>query len=364
MNSEKIWSTETEIAAQPAIWREWSNELGRTAMAIREWIEARRPDVIWLCGAGTSAFIGDVLALHLECHAAGMSVRAVPTTDLVARPHDFLRPDLRPLVVSFGRSGNSSESVGTLDLLDKLCPAADRLNITCNAKSVLATRRGAGPGQTRTILLPEACHDRGFAMTSSFTTMLLTALACFSVLSTDETEARLERLAAAADTFLQSPLDLPLPERVIFLGSGPLNGMARESALKVLELTAGRIVTSWDSALGFRHGPKAVTNERSTVIVFLSNDVPARSYDIDLVAEIRAQFPETRTITVGCASEDGVRPDIAFDGLRDDAWNVAAYVLVAQRLAVAWSKALDLNVDDPFSGRNLTRVVTNVRLHV
>src|SRR6185369_16976892 len=49
--------------------------------------------------------------------------------------------------------------------------------------------------------------------------------------------------------------------RVVYLGSGALTGLAREAALKLLELTAGQVVSYWDSPLGFRHGPKAVLEQ-------------------------------------------------------------------------------------------------------
>lgn len=361
--SAKIWATETEIAAQPDIWEAWSHILPGIAADIAAWISTRKPDVIWLTGAGTSAFIGDTLGVHLDGRLQGIPVRAVPSTDLVARPGDYLRPGLRPLVVSFGRSGNSSETLGTLDLLDRDCPAADRLNITCNASSALATRGHPGPGAQKVIVLPDACHDQGFAMTSSYTTMLLTALACLSGTSGSEISGNISTLSAAARTLLQSTPDLPRPARAVFLGSGPYLGTARESALKVLELAAGQVVTAWDSTLGFRHGPKAITNEDTTVFVFLSSDPLTRKYDDDIVAELRSQFPATTTFSIGDPTH-GTTPDLSLPTSLPDVWNTALYVLVAQVLSVAWSKSLDLNVDNPFEGGNLSRVVSHVRLYV
>lgn len=353
--------TEQEIASQPGIWDSWSLNLPRIAGDIRNWIEGYAPDEIWLCGAGTSAFIGDSLAVALG--RPGRPVRAIATTDLVARPQDYVRDGLRPLVVSFGRSGNSSESIGTLDILDRLVPQAARLNITCNATSALATRKPAGNGEQRVVTLPDECHDSGFAMTSSYTTMLLTALACLDDCPLDELPARGRQLAAAARNLLDAPLLPPRPERVVFLGAGPFLGSARESALKVLELTAGRVVTSWDTTLGFRHGPKAVIDDRTAVYIFLSSDPLTRKYDQDIATEIRAQFPTISVTTLGRATAGADAPDLLFETDLDDVWNTPIAVLVAQRLAVAWSKSLELNVDDPFFGRNLTRVVSNVRLY-
>ena len=359
----QTFATEHEIAAQPQIWEAWAKVLPDTARQTRDWIAARAPDEIWLCGAGTSAFIADSLCVALDRRRGGIPLRNVATTDLVARPQDFFRPGLRPLVISFGRSGNSSESIGTLDLLDRIAPDADRLNITCNSTSALATRAAKGSGQQRVITLPDACHNAGFAMTSSYTTMLLTALACLDDAPVSDITTRLTTLAATARRLLASPLDQPRPERAVFLGSGPYRGTARESALKILELTAGRVVTSWDSTLGFRHGPKAVVDDRTAVYIFLSSDPLTRKYDQDVATEIRAQFPAILVTTLGQTLPGSDTPDIALDTGLMDVWNTPVAVILAQRLSVLWSKSLGLNVDDPFAGRNLTRVVSNVRLY-
>ncbi len=357
------WQTESEIAAQPAIWRSWASKLPRIAAEIRTWVEQRKPDEIWLCGAGSSAFIGDAIAVSVNGCRRGIPVVAIASTDLVAYPGDYFKQCKRPLVVSFGRSGNSSESIGTLNLLDQYAPDADRLSITCNAESALARSHTASAGEQRIIVLPDECHDKSFAMTSSFTTMLLTAIACLDDKPVEQIEGLLQKLAAGADALLGIDLAPARPARVVFLGSGPFKGAARESALKVLELTAGRVVTSWDSTLGFRHGPKAIMDDETTVIVFLSAQSLARKYDRDVVDEIRSQFPRSKVTTIG-SNIDGATPaDIEIVGADDDLWNVVLCMIISQRLSVQWSKSLSLNVDNPFTNGNLTRVVSGVRLY-
>lgn len=389
------YATEREIIAQPGIWREWARQLPDIAMDIRNWIIGRRPDEIWLCGAGTSSFIGECLATVLSQKIANIPVRAIASTDLVARPHDYLgkaylgkaylgkagdniRNNIRPLVISFGRSGNSSESVGTLDILDRECPDADRLHITCNKDSQLAKRLPLNSkrafnakgelDQQRVIILPDASHDEGFAMTSSYTTMMLTALACLDDCPLPTISDYINALADQGDALLAMRLDERRPERAIFLGSGPFTGLARESALKVLELTAGKVITAWESTLGFRHGPKAVINADSAVYIFLSNDPLTRKYDQDIVDEIRRQFPETRVTSIGSIMAGYPKPDIDHQidvnhACNNDVWNCVLYVIVAQRLAVAWSRSLGLHVDNPFEDGNLTRVVSGVTLY-
>lgn len=342
-------ATWKEIHAQPGIWHDWAAPLAVQAKEIRSWISARAPCEIWLSGAGTSAFIGDVLQV------GDIRLRAVATTDLVSSPQDFLI-DGHVLVVQFGRSGNSSESVGLLDLLDQHRPGWDRLHITCNPEGALATRPAPGPGQARVISLPEATHDAGFAMTSSFTTMLLSALACLSEFDAAD---HLPRLADQADELLKTlaGTDIPRPARAVFLGSGALTGLARESALKVLELAAGRTVTQWDSCLGFRHGPKALVNDDTHVFVLLHPDSHTTQYDLDIAAEIRAQFPSITVTTIGPGG------DISLTASGDVRADAALYVLPAQVLAARWSADLDLPVDDPFRGQNLSRVVAGVKLY-
>lgn len=337
-----------EIQAQPAIWTGWGAELD--VAGLRAWVAGLGTDEVWFCGAGSSAYIGEIVVAALQGRS-GPRHRAVATTDLVSRPHAYL-DGARPLVVSFGRSGNSAETVGVLDALDALAPDAPRLNITCNGDSALAHRAGR---VGRTVILPEATHDAGFAMTSSFTTMLLTALAIFD-LSTPapEVPSRVARLALRlADLLPGMQADAgPVPERAVFLGAGPLAFAAREAALKVMELSAGAVPALWDSTLGFRHGPKSFVAGDCAITVFLSPDLHARAYDTDLVTELRGQFPRARVRAETLAMTE------------PEGWGAALAVVVAQVQAVVWSAALGLDVDDPFSGRGtLTRVVSGVRLH-
>jgi tagatose-6-phosphate ketose/aldose isomerase len=347
------FATWREIHAQPVIWRDWAGALD--VAALRDWVAEQRIEEIWFCGAGSSAYIGEMVVAALE-GGPGQRLRAVATTELVARPHAYLN-GRRVLVVNFGRSGNSTETIGTLDALDALAPDAPRLNITCNAASALATRKSA---HQRVIVLPDATHDAGFAMTSSFSTMLLTALAIFDLaVPAQETKGRLETvsddLASALPAFVAFAKAARRPERVVFVGSGPLAFAAREAALKVMELAAGQIPALWDSTLGFRHGPKSFVRDATDIWVFGSADPDAARYDADLVAELRAQFPGSIITFAG--------PDGGL-ALPTQGWGIILPVVLAQVLAVVWSDGLGLPVDDPFAGQGtLSRVVSGVTLY-
>ncbi len=339
------WATWREIHSQPDIWRSWGAALD--VAELRRWIAAQSFDEVWFCGAGTSAYIGDIIAAEIK------GTRSVPSTDIVACPAQILA-GARPLVVSFGRSGNSTESIGTLDALDALAPHAPRLHITCNKDGVLAQRGSDAP--TRVIVLPEATHDAGFAMTSSFSTMLLTALALFDAAC--DVPAWMQALADQMQELLTKVATGPRPERIVYVGSGPLAFAAREAALKVMELSAGQIPALWDSSLGFRHGPKAFVTDNTDITVFVSPQDPTHEYDFDLAHELRAQFPKASVETIGPGG------DIAVPMPFGTAWAAPLCVAVAQIRGATWAHDLGLDVDDPFKGRStLSRVVSGVQLY-
>jgi fructoselysine-6-P-deglycase FrlB-like protein len=360
------WHTYREAMSQPKLWRSWAVELSAQAEEIASWLAAADYDEIWFCGAGTSAFIGETLATYLNSMPGQAKYRAIPTTDLVSCPGNYIRSNVRVLVISFGRSGDSPETVGTMDLLDAHAPTADRLNFTCNAAGILAVRQAVGPGRQRTLLMPPESDDKGFAMTSSYSTMLLSALACLDHRPPFPVVEAIDRLATAGETVLSRAVQLAAdvgttpPSRAVFLGSGVLLGSARECALKVLELSAGRIPTSWDSTLGFRHGPKAVVNDTTRVHLMISSDSHTRRYDLDAANEIRAQFGPASIVTLGAMSE-GV--DFHVPVVGNDAWTSVLFVAAAQIQAIVWSDMLGMNVDNPFSASTLTRVVQGVPLY-
>ncbi len=347
------WATWREIHAQPAIWAAWAKAL--PVADLRDWVAGLRVDEVWFCGAGTSAYIGDMVVSGLE-GVRGPRLRAVPTTDLVSRPHAYLT-GRKPLIVSFGRSGNSTESIGTLDALDALAPDAPRLNITCNPNGALALRASSGP--QKVVLLPEATHDAGFAMTSSFSTMLLTALAIFDRGDAVGRIASMsDQLATLLPNFEVEAQQSPTPDRIVFVGAGPLAFAAREAALKVMELTAGIVPALWDSSLGFRHGPKSFVRGNTDIVVLTSPDPHAALYDADLTAELRAQFPSSRVTSVGPGGDVNIA--MPFGAV----WGAPLAVAFAQVLAVVWSDRLGLAVDDPFAGQGtLSRVVSGVKLY-
>jgi len=364
-------ATSTEIAQQPAVWREVSAIVAERAQAVGDFIEPllALPDLrILLSGAGTSAFAGEVLAPALT-RALGRRVDAVATTDIVSNPREVFAQDVPTLLVSFSRSGNSPESVAATQLADTCVGRVHHLVVTCNADGLLA-RDHESSATSLVLLMPAAANDRGFAMTSSFTAMLLATWLVLAPKDAQGSEQLAERLAAAAGQVLGESRQLAELagrgyERIVYLGSGSLGGLARESALKMLELTAGRVVSYFDTSLGFRHGPKAVLDDRTLAVVFLSNDAYTRRYDEDIVTELGLALGQQHVLVVAALESDSVPVGLRITGLDDvgDALLALPYVVVAQLLALRFSLDRGLTPDNPFPDGEVNRVVRGVTVH-
>lgn len=358
-------ATILEIGQQPDAWREVAARSDeRAAEFLRD--VTSRPDLrVILTGAGSSAFAGDIAAPALRRHL-NRRVDAVATTDIVASPLDYLEPHTPTLLVSFGRSGNSPESVATTELADELVDDVWHLILTCDRDGQLG-RTHRDRANSLVVYMPERTNDSGFAMTSSLTSMLLSCLLLLGPAKPTDAFA----LALAAEQVIDLQPDIRAlatskKQRFVYLGSGPLEGLARESALKLLELTAGEVVTYFDSPLGFRHGPKSVLDDDTLVVVYVSTDPHTRRYDLDIIAEIRAQLgPDSVTVISAepIPSEHGHA--IVLPGLTglDDSSVALAYLVFAQYLALFTSVEYGKTPDNPFPAGEVSRVVRGVTIY-
>jgi tagatose-6-phosphate ketose/aldose isomerase len=362
--------TAREIAQQPAVWP----QIDALVTAHRATLDAflgpllARPDLrIVLTGAGTSAFLGECLAPAML--GRGWRAEAVPTTDIVSGPQHFLQADVPTLVVSFGRSGSSPESIAAVHLADQLVKDVHHLVITCNADGELY-RLAQGRANAVAILLPDATHDRGFAMTTSFTSMLLAAGLAFGLLPAGA--AAVPSAAGAALHATALPLLQALVaqqfKRVVYLGSNELRGLAREASLKLLELTDGRVVALFDSPLGFRHGPKTIVDDQTLVVVFLSNDAQARRYDLDLLRELRTDGHAGRVLALSgqpAPELEQAGDCVVLDGTQTagDLALALPYIVFCQSFALLQSLAQGLRPDTPSVSGTVNRVVRGVTIY-
>lgn len=365
--------TEEEIRQQPNCWIRSLSNIEKIRADIDGFLApllAKEDLRIVLTGAGTSAFIGDIIAPWLASHT-GKNISAVPTTDLVTNPMDYLNPAHPLLLISFARSGNSPESVAAVELANQFVPECYHLSITCNEAGSLY-KNAVNCDNAFALLMPAETHDRGFAMTSSITTMMASCLAVFAPttinsLTFRDVADRCQAILSSLGDFSHGVFGEGNWKRIVYLGSGGLQGVARESALKVLELTAGKLAAFYDSPTGFRHGPKSLVDSETLIVVFISSHPYTRQYDLDLLAELRRDQQAKRVVAIAADTDAIIEsgPHILLPPARhfNDMELAFCFLAYAQVFALTQSINVGNTPDTPSANGTVNRVVQGVVIH-
>ena len=366
--------TEAEIRQQPSCWLRSLNNIDNNRATIDSFLAPllRKNDLrIVLTGAGTSAFIGEIIAPWLS-RQSGKNISAIPTTDLVSNPMDYFNAAHPLLLVSFARSGNSPESVAAVELANQFVPECYHLSITCNEAGNLY-QNAVNSDNAFALLMPAETHDRGFAMTSSITTMMASCLAVFAPEKINsktfrDVADRCQTILTSLGDFSDGVFGDEPWKRIVYLGSGGLQGAARESALKVLELTAGKLAAFYDSPVGFRHGPKSLVDSETLVVVMVSSHPYTRQYDLDLLAELRRDNQAMRVVAIAAESAAAVKagPHILLPSASrvfSDVEQAFCFLMYTQTFALAQSIRVGNTPDTPSASGTVNRVVQGVVIH-
>ena len=368
--------TTREIYQQPDVWKEAFEAYQAKCEEIAAFLQdiADRHDYIKviLTGAGTSAYVGDTLVPYFKevYDERKWNFNSIATTDIVANPETYLKKDVATVLVSFARSGNSPESVATVDLAKALVDDLYQVTITCAAEGKLALQ-AHGDDRNLLLLQPAASNDAGFAMTSSFTSMMLTALLVFDPTEFAVKAERFEVVSSLARKVLDNAedvkelVDLDF-NRVIYLGAGPFFGLAHEAQLKILELTAGQVATMYESPVGFRHGPKSLINEDTVVLIFGTTSDYTRKYDLDLVREVAGDHIARRVVLLSDQAfglENVKEVALGCGGVLNDIYRVFPYIVYAQLFALLTSLKVENKPDTPSPTGTVNRVVQGVIIH-
>ena len=371
-------NTAKEIIQQPDTWRESVKNLIKNKIEIKSFIDyflSKKEFRIILTGAGTSAFAGEVCEPYLTS-LLNKRVEAIATTDLVASPKSYFIKDIPTLLVSFARSGNSPESVHAVNLATQLVDDLYQIVITCNENGKLA-KNTVNDEKSLLLLMPPQTNDLGFAMTSSFTTMVLNAMAVFNIDNIENFSSDVDKLSNSVNDFIENNIEKVTSlanedfERIVYLGSSTSKGIARESALKVLELTAGKVNASYDTPLGFRHGPKSVVDDKTVSVIYISNDEYTRKYDLDLAKEMLAHKKNDKVVIVGDNIEEDIlnKADYVFNveninyTVENEVLLPLQQIIFGQMLSLLKSVNLGITPDNPCPTGEVNRVVQGVILH-
>jgi tagatose-6-phosphate ketose/aldose isomerase len=385
--------TPHEIYQQPETWRATYARCVERAPELKRFLDKSEvgcgnysAPVVFLVGAGTSDYVGraltNLLRARWQCDAW-----AVPSTDLLTNRESLITPGREYLWIAFSRSGDSPEGVAVLEKALATYPQIRHLVITCNENGKMAQICSSHPDRTFALVLDPAVNDRGLAMTSSFTNMVVAGQCVAHLFDLQNAGANslekcaekygeiLAGMSEVGRRFLDSASAVAAEiatmgcSRACFVGSGALAAVANESALKLLELTAGKVHTLSESALGLRHGPMSAVDENTLFVMFLSSNETRRCYEIDLLKEIREKQLGKVTVVVT------PKPDAGLNTLADyilsldapktleDEYRAPIDIILAQLLGLFFSLNAGLQPDRPSPNGVISRVVSHVNIY-
>jgi len=370
--------TASEIADQVNLWENSSERILEKTDQLLPLIRSSRDATgasLMCTGAGTSEFIGYCIEGLLRKRLR-LPVNVFSTTRIVTTPGDIFFEGAQPLLLSFARSGNSPESIGAVKIAEMNCSSLNHVAVTCNRDGELF-RWASQRLKAVSVCLHEKTDDRGLAMTSSFTNMLVAGQTIAFLESAEEYASHLEKLVTAGEALLRkapdtvdeiSNLDF---NRAVFLGNGAIWGTAVESHLKLQELTSGQVMCAYETFLGLRHGPEALIDERTLVVAFLSSDPYLRKYEEDLLRELMEKGIGMATLVCGQKLDASILKLIDYtvdfdpEGLLDitDDLLPPVQVILGQLLGLFKSLKLGLKPDTPSAGGVIHRVVEGVRIY-
>ena len=379
LEKKKSFNTAKEILQQPKLWKETLEIFRNSEKSLKEYFKkigfGKEFDIVFT-GAGTSEYVGNILEPLLNKNETG-EFKSIATTDILNNPLNYMKKNKKTLVVSFARSGDSPESAGVIDIADKIIDEVYHLFITCNKEGALA-KRAEGNEKIFLLLMPEESNDKGFAMTSSFSCMLLSGILAFSKNSEEVIEEMLKIIDIAEKELKNKYVEIKEiaeqeHKRIVVLGSGILKGLAQELSLKVMELSAGKVVSVNNTTLGFRHGPKAIVNEETIVFELVNQDEYAMKYDEGLLEEMSVDKSADKLIAYNISDNNSIeestykviKPD---ESDREKIKNrelasLFIYLIYGQTYAFFKSQYLGNTTDNPFPSGEVNRVVKKFKVH-
>lgn len=379
LEKKKSFNTAKEILQQPKLWKETLEIFRNSEKSLKEYLKkigfGKEFDIVFT-GAGTSEYVGNILEPLLNKNETG-EFKSIATTDILNNPLNYMKKNKKTLVVSFARSGDSPESAGVIDIADKIIDEVYHLFITCNKEGALA-KRAEGNEKIFLLLMPEESNDKGFAMINSFSCMLLAGILSFSRDNSEVIDEMGEIISIA-----EKELNEKYPEikklaeedhkRIVVLGSGILKGLAEELSLKIMELSAGKVVSVSNTTLGFRHGPKAIVNEETIVFELVNQDEYAMKYDEGLLEEMSEDKSADKLIAYNISNNNSIeestykviKPDETDKGkIRNkELASLFIYLIYGQTYAFFKSQYLGNTTDNPFPSGEVNRVVKKFKIH-
>jgi glutamine---fructose-6-phosphate transaminase (isomerizing) len=355
MTTQRTTHTEShtwnEIVSQGTVWQSVLQE-ARESQVIEEILRTSKNKREWLfIGCGTSFYLAEAAAMSWSL-LTGQATRAIPASEVLLFPKLIQAEGAELQAVVISRSGKTSEAVRAASVLKQELRIAT-VGITCARNSELDR------ACDNSIVLHTA-DEQSTVMTRSFTSMLLT-LQVLAACRAGNLQF-VETLSAMAETFtpriagIVEQFERFVPAHTfadyIFLGQGPYHGIAREAALKVMEMSCS--YSQFFHALEFRHGPKAIVSPATCLTFFLSDS--AQKAESKVLEEMKELGGVIVAVCNQANAEIRRASDlvIELDATGDEIARLAPSIVPCQLFGYFLGLRKGLNPDRP---KNLTRAV-------
>jgi len=373
--------TPREIWQQPTTWSKTYERCRELSADLKAFVRragigrgATASPTVYLIGAGTSDYIGRALAPLLR-QRWRCDVWPVPSTTLLTDFDDLHLTGREYLWISFSRSGDSPEGVALLERALESHRGIRHIVVSCSAQGRMAQLCLRNEDRVVPLILDDAVNDRGLAMTSSFTNMLLAGQCVAHLEELDAFGETVAQLALTVEQFLPAAAEVAAAlvtldvTRACFVGSGSLRAVADESSLKVVELSAGKVSTVAETPLGLRHGPMSSLDRQTLFVAFLSSEPRRRGYELDLLREIDHKRLGRVRAVVTVQGIDDVSPltdyclSLDCDAKFPDHHRPTLDVMLGQLIGLFASMRHGLKPDQPSPTGAITRVVQPIKLY-
>jgi glutamine---fructose-6-phosphate transaminase (isomerizing) len=310
---------------------------------------AEKPGELLFAACGSPYYLGLANAT-LWRELLGLHVTVVPSSEIMLFPETVLPTAGRPVLLIASRSGETTETVRAAETFAERFPGHTIL-IGCRSESRM------GRLADLAIVIPEG-NEVVIPQTRSFSSMYLAAQYLVALLDDD---AELADALRRVPDLLPGLLDRwePVVQRAaeadwdsaVFLGGGPLYGVAVEATLKLTEMSLSSAVAY--HTLEVRHGPRSVIDER-TLVVGLGS-LRGAPYERQVLAELAEETPHVLAFTPGEGWDlSELAAEIPLGGRIPDHALGLLYLPLLQLLA--YHRALHKGVN-PDESRNLTSYI-------
>jgi glucosamine--fructose-6-phosphate aminotransferase (isomerizing) len=319
--------------------KEQANSLERTYIATKKFVEERglpnflfESDIVYFIGCGSSFYAAIFLSRYFTLKT-GIESKALPGGEVHgAFEENIGRRYLKRAGVFISRSGDSTDTVLACRKFKE--NNLKTYGITLNKDSSLSEI------SDETFILP--INEDGIVMTKSFTSIILSFQLLVNINLNEDISKYAKDLGKIDEiiTVFENEItknNLVRFEHFVFLGLGMYEGLARESALKLEEMSLS--FTEAFSSYEYRHGPKSLADDKTLVCIFGEDEENDRTLEKEL-----RDFGST-VINVGKL----------FKKMSITSKNFAfLQIIFAQILGLRIAKNKNIDVDRP---RNLDKVV-------